>query len=446
MLAMSGHPELVDLLAVACGREAYGDDVGPHVLTCQDCSATLTELSDLAEPVAIDAELDTDLADLNASAFVAGPAASLHPVDVARRRIDQLLEPTSIDVDEVCAEIAGLRGDPSFGHFLLLLCQRVAPRVPRDPAGILRLAQAVESEASFHTGEVPNPQLVRAEALLLASSARLHLGENAGARADAVQARSLAAGLPGAHLTIAVADTYEANAASFLRDYEAAGPLLRTALKTFAAYGQDHWVGRVLLTQATLVAQRGENAESLPLFDEALKRLDPHLDTNVVVAALVNKASTLSHLDRVDEARAAYARALQSALRFRIDYAVQVIRNGLAEIDFKRGDLARALTSFRRLAARAKEAGYSEDYAFAQLYVAECLGRLGREPEMRSTLLALQHDRGSNAFSASPAFDELFTCLDRGELDAGLVAHVREYLEACAAGESAPYRPLRLRA
>jgi tetratricopeptide (TPR) repeat protein len=439
---MSAHPELADLLAVACGRDAA--DAAAHAADCADCAGTVRELAELEGPVALDAELDAELSGLETQQFLA-KGGGTRPHEAARRHVARILELADTDVRAACAELTTLRGDASFGYMLVLLCQRAAPLVPRDPAGILRLAEAVEREAALQTG-IPAKELVRAEALLLASSARLHVGENAAARSNAVEARTLIAGVSGTQLTIAVADTYEANAASFQRDYEPAEALLSRALNTVAAHGVDHWVGRVLLTQATLFAQRGENTRALPLFDEALRRLDPKLDTNVVVATLVNKASTLSHLERADEARAAFARALQSALKFHIDYAVQVIRNGLAEIDFKRGDLGRALTSFRRLAVRAREAGYSEDYSFAQLYVAECLGRLGRDVEMRSTLLTLQSERGFSPFGASPALDELFTCLDQGELDAGLVAHVREYLEACVSGETTPYKPLRLRA
>jgi hypothetical protein len=82
-----------------------------------------------------------------------------------------------------------------------------------------------------------------------------------------------------------------------------------------------------------------------------------------------------------------------------------------------------------------------EDWLFAQLYVAECLGALGRREEMRAAIRDVRHQR--QPFGA-PAFEELFTCLDRGDLDQNLIAHVREYLDGASQPGAAEYRPLRL--
>jgi len=48
-----------------------------------------------------------------------------------------------------------------------------------------------------------------------------------------------------------------------------------------------------------------------------------------------------------------------------------------------------------------------------------------------------------NRFSPSPALGELFVCLDRGMLDADVIAHVREYLQDEENGVKRVYRPLR---
>jgi len=446
MSPVRAHPELVDLLSVACGRDYAPPDASAHAASCPECRGTVRELEDLEDPIALDAELDAELADLDPADFATRRPAAGYPLDDARRHAARILEVAETDAAGACAELRALRGEPCFGQLLVLLCQRLLPNVVQNPTGALALATAIGEEAGHVRGPVPPASLIRAEASILASPAHLLLGDTAEARRSAAEARFLLAALPETRFTCAVAEYFEASAASFQRDYDVAAALLRKARATFAAFGQEHWVGRAVQAEATLTAQRGDNEAALPLFDEALRRLDPVLEAHVVVATLVNKASTLSHLGRMDEARSTYARALRSALRFRVDYGVQVIRNGLAEIDFKRGDLNRALTSFRRLATRALEAGYLEDFAFAQLYVAECLGRLGREAEMRATIRALQAERGVSRFGASPAFDELFTCLDQGELDAGLVAYVREYLEGHASGDTAPYQPLRARA
>lgn len=432
---MSAHPELVDLLALSSGQEA--SDTAAHAAHCAGCAGTVRELAELKEPVELEAELEAELEDLD--------FASFRRRDPLHHEVERLLDVALTDQAVFNSTLRQIRDHSVFPRLLVLLCQRATAKVPRNAASALRLAVAVEAEAA-NLASHASRTVVRAEALILASAARLLLGETATARSVAAEAGSLLEGVPDSEFPRAVARYYEATAASFQRDYTTTAALLTSARRTFAAYGQEQWLGRVLQAEATLAAQRGDNEGALPLFEEALRRLDPQLDDHVFVATLVNKASTLSHLGRMTEARAAYARALATALRKGLDYSVQVIRNGLAEIDFRRGDLSRALASFRRLAIRAHEAGYLEDYAFAQLYAAECLGRLGRTMEMRATLRLLKSERGLTPFDQSVAFDELFTCLDQGELDAGLVAHVREYLEARASGDPTAYRPLRARA
>ncbi len=105
---------------------------------------------------------------------------------------------------------------------------------------------------------------------------------------------------------------------------------------------------------------------------------------------LNNRATTLSRLERYDEARATYARALNMALKRDMKAFVQIIRNGLAEMDFRRGRYERALSAFSDLWKEAVRAGFDNEAVFAHLYVAECLGRLGRDAEMAESILTLR--------------------------------------------------------
>ena len=63
---------------------------------------------------------------------------------------------------------------------------------------------------------------------------------------------------------------------------------------------------------------------------------------------------------------------------------------------------------------------------------------------MAAEVEALRRERQANSFAPSPAFGELFVCLDQGMLDADLIAHVREYLQDEENGVKRAYRPLRL--
>ena len=57
----------------------------------------------------------------------------------------------------------------------------------------------------------------------------------------------------------------------------------------------------------------------------------------------------LAQLSRFDEARATYAKALNIALRNEFSSPLRFIRTGLAELDFLRGQYARALRAFREI-------------------------------------------------------------------------------------------------
>ena len=63
------------------------------------------------------------------------------------------------------------------------------------------------------------------------------------------------------------------------------------------------------------------------------------------------------------------------ALKRDMKAVVQVIRNGLAEMDFRRGRYERALSAFSDLWKEAVRAGFDNEAVFAHLYVAECLGQ-----------------------------------------------------------------------
>ena len=132
------------------------------------------------------------------------------------------------------------------------------------------------------------------------------------------------------------------------------------------------------------------------------------------------------------------------ALRSGSTAQLRYIRTGLAELDFLRGQYARALRAFREIAAESVANGSPTDVLFARLYVAECLGRTGRFDAMVEEVDALRHDRKKTVFSPSPALGELFVCLDQGTIDADLVAHVREYLQDEENGIERTYQPLRL--
>jgi tetratricopeptide (TPR) repeat protein len=270
------------------------------------------------------------------------------------------------------------------------------------------------------------------------------MGEAVDARAVVAAARPLFAEAGDLGFGSALCDYFEGEAATFARDYTAAEALIRSALKTFEEFGQDHFLARSEAAIGTILENRGDYADALEYFDRAIIHFDPSTDARALTAALNNRGNSLSRLSRFDEARASYAKALTLALRNNLPTHLRYIRSGLAELDFLRGQYARALRAFREIAAESASSGSASDVLFFRLYVAECLGRTGQFDAMAAEIDALRHDRKQTVFSPSPALGELFVCLDQGTIDADLVAHVREYLEDEENGVRRDYRPLRL--
>jgi tetratricopeptide (TPR) repeat protein len=176
----------------------------------------------------------------------------------------------------------------------------------------------------------------------------------------------------------------------------------------------------------------------------AVEVIDAQKEPHNATMAFFNKGAALSRLARFDEARAVYARALSLALRHEFKSQLHVIRGGLAQLDFLKGQYQRALNAFSTLANDALIARYDVDHVFARLYIAECLGRLGFAERMAGEVASLRADQKPHAFAASPAMDELFSCLDQDALDADVVGHVRRYLEDTENGIQRPYRRLKL--
>jgi tetratricopeptide (TPR) repeat protein len=354
--------------------------------------------------------------------------------------------------DELAAAMRALDGKPYRGFALLYAAQKAAPLVGVDPRRALALAQAIHAEAASlvevnreSRASTPAPrQAVQAEAHLLESQALVMMGEAVEARAAAAAARPLFAEAGDLGFGAALCDYFEGEAATFGRDYAAAEQLIRSALRTFEEFGQDHYLAMSEAAIGTVIENRGDHSAALPRFDRAIGLFDPERDARALTMTLNNRANALAQLGRFDEARATYAKALTLALRNDLGSHLRYIRTGLAELDFLRGQFARALRAFREIAAESAANGSPTDVLFARLYVAECLGRTGHFDAMAAEVDSLRYDRKQTVFSPSPALGELFVCLDQGTIDADLVAHVREYMQDEENGVERAYQPLRL--
>ena len=367
----------------------------------------------------------------------------------AEKPAELILQTARAGADELAAALRSLDGKPHRGFALLYAAQKAFSLVPEDPARARLVADLLFAEAATLAAAIPDSrastpaprQAVQAEATLLKAYAFLQSSEPLLAREAIAPAREFFRESGDLGFGAALCDYYEGQAASYARDYASAEGLLKRALATFSEFGQDHLRARVEVALGTLLLQRGQNVRALWYLERAADCFDPEQDAQFLVPALNNRAQCLMRLERFDEARAALAKSLNLCRRFGFRSHLLFVRNGLAELDVHRGQFKRALRAFGEIV---KEVTSPIDVAFARLYIAECHARLGSYGPMATEIEALRRERQANAFAPSPAFGELFVCLDQGMLDADLIAHVREYLQDEENGVKRAYRPLRL--
>jgi len=463
------HPSETDLLNLATGREAGEalDATRNHLDEgCRVCEKRLADLSDLIEAIREEEAFNEVLTARDFPVLPEEARGRTLPFTKAKPQLEEIFrisQSAEGPAEEILAAaresvealqdcLRSLDGHPGRGFALLYACQKASNFVGENPQRALVLARLVYEEAETlmdanveTKAATPAPrQTVQAEAKLLEAQGQIQLGYARESRDAAIDARELFESAGDTGFGQALSDYFEGQAAGFAKDYANAERLLKKALKVFAEFGQDHLMGRAEAALGTLFLQRGDNQRALPYLDQALSAFDPIADERPMMITLNNRAMTLSRLERYDEARATFARALNMALKSNMKAVVQIIRNGLAEMDFRRGRFERALSAFSELWKDAVRAGFENDAVFAHLYVAECLGRLGRAADMAESILTLRESRAPNPFAPSPAMEELFACLDQGSLDADLVGHVRGFLQAESSGEARPYRRLRL--
>jgi hypothetical protein len=128
----------------------------------------------------------------------------------------------------------------------------------------------------------------------------------------------------------------------------------------------------------------------------------------------------------------------------RLDMRVNVlaIRYGLASIDLQKGNLSRALSAFERLSADAE--GIAQRILSADLRIAECLGRMGRNAEMQERVERLRTSADAASVESDPGLRELFASVEDRSVSYELLAHVARFAEARDQGVRAAYKPFRL--
>jgi tetratricopeptide (TPR) repeat protein len=358
-----------------------------------------------------------------------------------------------VGADELAAALRSLDGKPYRGFALLHAARKADKLVAEDPNKTLALSKLLFDEAaslppanSRERISTPAPrQAVQAEAALLESQALLQKGDAAAARKAVKPARGFFHESGDLGFGAALCDYHEGTAATFEKDYPEAQTLLKRSLAVFAEFGQEHLAGRANAGLGTLFLQKGHFERALEYFDSSLRALESESDTGSqrTTMLLNNRATALMRLGRFDEARATFAKALNLARRHSQSSHVFFIRTGLAELEFRRGEYHRALRAFTGIVREGSPLASKAEILFSRLYAAECHARLGSFGPMAMEIEALRRGGQANPFAPSPALGELFNSLDKGTIDADLIAHVREYLQDEENGVKRPYRSAR---
>ncbi len=454
-LGPDGHPEEPYLFDLALGRA--GTEVREHVAWCGSCDHRVSKYRGLIADIRLEhdfvrqvqAELTRPATpeELNSPAYrkVQNMMTDARNGD---RGAEELIRCAELGDDEMKASFNEYAKQPFFPFVLLYACQgasRLAAHVPGRALLLARTASLWGEMLNEPARQQPvSRPLVLAEAALLESQAELRL-QNADAALDAVRrARDLfdeAKSDPA--FDGARCDYFEASCLFFLARYDEAVELLEEAAEGFAEVDQDHWIGRVEMTLGMCQTQLEDHDAALEHYETAIGMLDQQMDALAWGATQVNYGILLGRLGDVAKARQAFRLALSSAIRYGIATVARGARFNLAELNLTTGEPAKALPDFQTLAELAKADNNINHLVMCQVYVAECLGMLGRDREMVDSLKGIHIARGRMAFG-EPAIEELLACLDRGDLDLRVVSHVRQYLKATEAGSREEYRWVRV--
>lgn len=442
--------------------------VEEHLRKCAECQETLEQIRHVLLMQEAQKEFDQQFADLPGhGAFAVEKEAFLKPFNKRRRPLprpddpkwelsydahpagEKIIRAAEQGLEKAAAVLAELESDPVRGYAMLYAAQFEAKRVPQDPLrslGLARLLTAFSASIPYRENlgkaQPVSREQILGEASITESHALNCIGKHVEARQVAVTARRWFVAAQEDEYCMALCDYYEGSAASFANQFEDAVRLLKKAAFFFGLIDHTDWVGRAEGALGITFLHKGHRELALRHFDDALRMLHPEAEFESYSSVLFNRAGCLVRLDQLDEAKKAYARALVMVRRGGFKNRLYPIRAGLAEIELKKGALARALELFTNLSRDAKADGLDEYVLTAELHIGECLARLGRYEDMRKRLEVLQSiEIGESGIG--PALLELFESLHEGAVSPELVAHVAEYADELSRGNVVPYRSFR---
>jgi tetratricopeptide (TPR) repeat protein len=397
------------LLRYAAGELATRDraDVEEHLEGCASCPRRLDEIF----------RLDTELRELareNAFEEPAG-ARELPPGDPFRERPpiaerplrsnrtrfagfvaraaeaapalrDLLLQGArhSAHLPELLAEVS--LDEPGSRYGVLYALQEAGRQIASGPVMTLRFAEAVlarvrqassaQAEESGAEDAVPLLLLV-GQAHLLAGQACNWTREFERARTHLQIAYRAFAASGGDEVGLAIVEHVESQRRFLLDRGAEALVLARRAKASFEVLGLEELSAKADVAVGSALVKLGREEEAVPLLSAAVRIFEKRGAWSNYVGTLNALATSLQNLDRLDEARREYARALRAVSRDRDRSLLAATRYGLAEVLFAAGRFREAAASFSRTSRLYDELGLVANSLTASLWEIESRAHAG---------------------------------------------------------------------
>ncbi|MEO8430974.1 MAG: tetratricopeptide repeat protein, partial [Acidobacteriota bacterium] len=378
-----------------------------HLRECEGCSAVAREIT----------RLDAELRDVAArGAFASEPAVNELPADDPFRSRPELVSssPRTGGMDAVTRAIAASEragvirerlldasrqpallsdaisalsmenADARYG--LLYALQESGRHIAAGPARSLRLAEAAldlfrrtpavfAAEPAEAEASVPMT-LLRGQAHLLAGQACNWVQDfDLGGTHLKLAYRCFSRG--GDEVGLALVEHIEAQRRFLTNRGEEALVLAKRARASFQSFELDELAAKADVAVGSALATLGREEEALPLLRSALDFFEKRGIWTNYVGTLNNLGASLHRLNRLDEARREYARALRRMSRERDASLLAIIRHGLADVLFAAGRYREAAGSFSQTARLYRDLALPARALIASLYEIESWARSG---------------------------------------------------------------------
>ncbi|HYK41932.1 MAG TPA: tetratricopeptide repeat protein [Thermoanaerobaculia bacterium] len=380
-------------------------EVEEHVASCFSCGRRLDEI----------ARLDADLRELaregaldqpaGARELPAGdpfrerPPISERPPRTRRARLatfvaraaeeaselrDRLLAAHSAHLPDLLAEIP--LEEPGARYGVLYALQEAGRRIASGPVTTLRFAEAVlarvrqaspaERDDTEAEDAVPLLLLV-GQSHLLAGQACNWTREFERAKTHLQIAYRAFAASGGDEVGLAIVEHVEAQRRFLLDRGAEALVLARRAKSSFEMLGLEELSAKADVAVGSALAKLGREEEAVPLLSGAVRLFERRHAWSNYVGTLNALATCLQNLDRLDEARREYARALRALSRDPDGSLLAATRYGLAEVLFAAGRFREAAASFSRTSRLYDELGLAANSLTSSLWEIESRARAG---------------------------------------------------------------------